>query len=98
MHRGCAMRWANPPTVDITGQMGITEWGPNNRQQRRANTCPICTRPMLQDLELAPRVEEEILRETAKRGGKRTMRKRTMRKRTMRKRTMRKRTIRKRSL
>ena len=82
MHRGCARQWANPPTVDVVGQMGITEWGPADRQQRRANTCPICTRQMNQDLDLAPRVEEEeILRESAKRGGKRR-RRTTRRKRT----------------
>ena len=91
MHRGCARQWANPPTVDVVGQMGITEWGPADRQQRRANTCPTCTRPITENLEEAPKVEEEeILRESAK-GGKRRRRRTTRKTNKKKKLTKRKR-------
>ncbi len=73
-HRLCAIRWKNPPNVNVAGQMGNTEWV-SMSGQARANTCPICASPMFDDLESRPAVEDSVILADTYKGGRRRTKK-----------------------
>jgi hypothetical protein len=77
-HRGCILNACNADPVNVTAQMGFTQYETHRPQQRR-NKCPVCQVELLypcDQFRTVPKVSEEELKNGKTGGRKRKTRKR----------------------